>query len=332
MIRSTLSALVLSASALAIAPGALAAPACPAEIVSPSSGATVSATPTIQATADNRSDCDPNVKDVRLEIVEADSGNTVYEHSYTRGQGLLTGRTWSTGMLLLDHQIPSGELSAGETYRAEVYYDKPTPFAFDNYAGVAGTTTFTVRGGGSGDGQTGVPPQPGDHTIVISGSGGGTGYTIFGGGRLEQVDGRLAGRRVSEQGNDEVDDDVARGAVGGGSDGFIVRGDLPSIVVDDPGGAVIEVDGETFIQIVIDSQTVSGGSDYTLSGGGRLEQTDGHLMGIAVSAHGNDQVRDNRADGSVGEGSDGYRVYGAMPQISLADPASAVVWVNGEPR
>ena len=67
MIRSTLSALVLSASALAIAPGALAAPACPAEIVSPSSGATVSATPTIQATADNRSDCDPNVKDVRLD-------------------------------------------------------------------------------------------------------------------------------------------------------------------------------------------------------------------------------------------------------------------------
>lgn len=337
MIRTTFSALALSASTLALAPAALADPACPAEIVNPSAGATVSPTPTIQATADNRSDCDPNVRDVRLQIVETGSGNSVYEHSYSRGQGLLTGRAWSTGMLLLDHQVPAGELNAGQTYRAEVYYSVPTPFSFDNYAGMAGSVTFTVRGGQDGggqdgNGQTGTPPQRADHTIVISGSGSGSDYTIFGGGRLEQVDGRLAGRDVTVQGNDEVSGDLARGVVGSGSDGFNVYGAMPSIVLDDPDGAVIEVDGNSFAQIVITSENISGETGYTITGGGRLEQVDGRLMGYDVTIQGNDRVQANRADGEVGNGADGFRVYGAMPQIALDNPDAAVVFVNGEPR
>lgn len=326
MIRSTLSALALSASALAAAPAALADPACQPDIVNPSDNATVSPTPTIQATAKTTGSCDPNAKDVKLEIFHADSGNSIYTEEYTRGQGAFTGRGWATGMLLLDHSVPSGELRAGEQYRAEVTYGVPTPFQnwSEEYFPTSSSVTFTVHGGEDAGSSA-------DHTIVISGQGNGTDYTIFGGGRLEQVDGRLAGRSVTIQNTDEVSGDVARGAVGGGLDGFNVYGKLPSIVLDDPDGAVIEVDGQTFHQIVITSENVSGDTGYAISGGGQLEQVDGRLMGYDVTIQGNDRVQGNRADGEVGGGADGFRVYGASPSITLDNPDNAVVFVNGEP-
>lgn len=132
---------------------------CPARIVSPSDGGTTSTTPTIQAKADPGGGCEPNAKWISLVIIHDASNNTVYEYNHVRGKGLLTGRAWKRGMLLVDHTVPEGELKAGETYRLDVDFPSKQvfPATFDTDVGFDGIT-FSTRGGStssaalSGDG------------------------------------------------------------------------------------------------------------------------------------------------------------------------------------
>jgi hypothetical protein len=126
---------------------------CPARIVSPSQSATTSTTPTIQAEPAS-GDCDPNVKWLSLAIYHADSNNRIYEWNDVRGKGLLTGRAYTSGMLLIDHTVPAGELSPGEDYRLVVDFpDKRFrfPARFDpSRIGPDDQVRFATRGGGSG--------------------------------------------------------------------------------------------------------------------------------------------------------------------------------------
>lgn len=306
------------------------AEACEVSVLSPADGETTSLTPTIRFEERSRQGCEIDAWGI---VINPSRGDTVYSHGYDPDVGLLTGQ--ARGPDPFEHQVPAGQLEAGVTYTLVVSFtDKPGDQLFRTQRDITSTRLqFTTRArSGQGEGQTGTPPRRANHTIVISGRGNGTDYTIFGGGRLDQVGGQLAGRSVSIQNTDEVSGDLARGAVGAGLDGFNVYGNLPSIVLDDPDGAAIEVDGQTFHQIVISSENISGDTGYTISGGGRLEQVDGRLMGYDVTIQGNDRVQGNRADGEVGGGADGFRVYGASPSIELENPDNAVVFVNGEPK
>lgn len=302
---------------------------CAPDIVSPEQGEVTSTTPAIQATAKEGPDCDPNAKRVKLEITHVESGNTVYTYEKTRGKGLFTGRGYATGMLLLDHTVPSGELAEGQEYKVYVEYPNPAfPADFDEHAGCC---WITFRTSGPETRQSPSAPRA-EHTIVISGrnTSGGTGYTISGGGDLEQVSGTLDGRQVSIQGNDTVEGNLAQGHVAGAADGFRVFGEMPGILLHDPGNADIYVDGKPFYTIVISGRDTQGGTDYTISGGGRLEQVSGRLDGKEVSIQANDNVSGNRAEGHVAGAADGFRVYGRRPQITLDQPANADVYVNGQ--
>ncbi|WP_089711427.1 hypothetical protein [Halomonas daqiaonensis] len=300
---------------------------CAPEIVSPEQGEVTSITPTIQATAKGGSNCNPNVKRIELEITHVESGNTVYTYEKTRGKGLTTGRGYATGMLLLEHTVPSGELSEDEEYKVYVEYPNTGPLAgFDEHAGCC-WITFRTSGP-----ETRQSAQRVEHTIVISGrdTSGGTGYAISGGGNLEQVSGTLDGRQVSIQGNDTVEGNFAKGHVGGAADGFRVFGEMPGILLHDPGNADVYVNGQPFYTIVISGRDTRGGTDYTISDGGRLEQVSGRLDGKEVSIQANDSVSGNRAEGRVVGAADGFRVYGKRPQITLDQPANADIYVNGE--
>lgn len=83
--------------------------------------------------------------------------------------------------------------------------------------------------------------------------------------------------------------------------------------------------------VVIDGSDTSGGTDYTLQGGGQIEAVSGQLEGHQVSIQSNDQVSGNSAQGHVGQGRDGYRVSGDLPRISLTSPVNADIYVNGRP-
>lgn len=178
------------------------------------------------------------------------------------------------------------------------------------------------------DGVTTRGARP-DHTIVIEGTGGGTRYTISGGGSLRQVEGRVHGIDATVDRNDRVRGDRAEGGVQGGADAFLVRGSLPDIVLSNPRAADIVVDGEPYHTVVIDGRAGRPGqTGYTISGGGWLEQVDGALGGLGVTAQREDRVSGRRATGTVAAGLDGYRVFGALPEVRLDRPARAAVIVD----
>ncbi|MYL23796.1 hypothetical protein GLV89_08325 [Halomonas alkaliantarctica] len=306
--------------------GAQAKDACPPEFDSPNPGELVSTTPTIKATADTTGNCDPNVKIIRLYINHRDSGNQVYSMEHKRGKGLSTGRMWTSGMLLIDHKIPAGELGKSEGYRAVVQYDMAV------FAGKPASAYVDFRTHGPNTADTGGDPT---HTIVISGQKalntlGGTDYTIRGGGRLEQVSGTLNSHQVSIQPNDTSSGDHASGHVGGGADGYLVFGAMPQISLKKPGNANVFVNGEQFHTVVISGTNTAEGTDYILHGGGRLEQVEGELNGHSVSIQGNDNVSGNRAEGHVAGAKDGFMVFGPIPQVELNQSSNAIVYVDGK--
>lgn len=172
----SVSKLVLSASVL-LAAGPLLTQAadaqdfCQARIVSPQPGAQTSTTPTIQAEPEIRGGCDPNVKWLSLGIYHADSNNRVYEWSKTRGKGLLTGRAYTSGALMIDHTVPQGELREGEDYRLVVDFPDRRfrfPMQFDpGRIGPDDQIRFTTGGSGgsrqklSQDASNSVTLEPG---------------------------------------------------------------------------------------------------------------------------------------------------------------------------
>jgi hypothetical protein len=75
----------------------------------------------------------------------------------------------------------------------------------------------------------------------------------------------------------------------------------------------------------------TGGTDYTIDGGGRLAQVEGTIHGFNATVGPNDVVRRNRAEGGVRGGNDAFLVYGRLPDIVLDNPRAADLWVDGEP-
>lgn len=172
------------------------------------------------------------------------------------------------------------------------------------------------------------------HTIVIDGTNATDtpiSYEIKGGGRIRQVEGELDGMRVSAQRGDETERRSARGTVNGGRDGFRVRGPLPSITLSDPLNGRIFVDGKRFHAIVISGKKGGTVTRYRLHGGGELEPVEGLVAGLEVTRDANDRARRRTAVGTVSDGNDGYRVYGALPMIALDDPTEAEVILDGQP-
>jgi hypothetical protein len=118
-----------------------------------------------------------------------------------------------------------------------------------------------------------------------------------------------------------------------------VAGPVRSIELSNPDGARVLVDGRPYEQaaggghtVVIDSADVPGESTYTIETDGDIEQVDGTLHGMQVTAQSNDLVGDGVARGFVGGGRDGFRVNGEITSIDLANPDGATVYVDGEPR
>src|SRR6056297_714746 len=169
-----------------------------------------------------------------------------------------------------------------------------------------------------------------DHTIVIDGSvaDGGSDYLIHGGGDLQQVSGELDGHDVTIQSDDNVSGNRAEGHVGAGKDGFVVFGDRPRIMLDDPSAASIEMDGRSYHTVVIDGSADSGGTDYTLEGGDQVIQVEGSLAGHEVTIQSDDSVSGNRAEGHVGAGKDGFIVLGGRPNVTLSAPENAAIYID----
>jgi hypothetical protein len=83
------------------------------------------------------------------------------------------------------------------------------------------------------------------HTILIDGArgSGSTGYTIRVSKGLQQLDGKVDGKEVTIQSNDNVSGNTANGRVGAGRDGFRFNGKIKSISLDNPDAAQVFVDG-----------------------------------------------------------------------------------------
>ncbi|NBD33483.1 MAG: hypothetical protein GVY17_11080 [Cyanobacteria bacterium] len=88
------------------------------------------------------------------------------------------------------------------------------------------------------------------HTVVIDSKNkpGATQYTLNGSGPIQQVEGKVAGRSVTIQNNDQVSGNTAQGRVSSGADGFYVTGNVPEIQLDHPNAATVYVDGEKYSQ------------------------------------------------------------------------------------
>lgn len=84
--------------------------------------------------------------------------------------------------------------------------------------------------------------------------------------------------------------------------------------------------------LVIDSEGVSGETDYEFEVTGELRQVDGAIGGESVSIQHNDAVQGKRAAGHVANGRDGFRFDGEITAFELADPLAAAVFVDGEQR
>lgn len=169
------------------------------------------------------------------------------------------------------------------------------------------------------------------HTIIIDGSAaeGGSEYVIRGGGELQQMEGKLDGHDVTIQSDDRVEGSRAQGHVGGGKDGFMVRGAQPVISLDQPAAANVLVDGRRYHTLVIDGSAGNGGTNYVVEADASIQQVAGELAGHEVTIQSDDRVTDNRAEGHVGAGKDGFVVIGDRPDVTLSSPASAAVYING---
>ncbi len=183
-----------------------------------------------------------------------------------------------------------------------------------------------------------------NHTIVIDSNNvsGATNYTIRTSGELKQVQGNLEGHQVTRQPNDNVTDNQVNGRVRNGKDGFRFKGEILEIELSNPNAAKVYVDGQRRSlnssvkdynhTIVIDSNNVSGATNYTIRTSGELKQVQGNLEGHQVTRQPNDNVTDNQVNGRVRNGKDGFRFKGEILEIELSNPNAAKVYVDGKPR
>jgi aerobic-type carbon monoxide dehydrogenase small subunit (CoxS/CutS family) len=178
---------------------------------------------------------------------------------------------------------------------------------------------------------SGCEGQP-EHTVVIDGRDvdGQTDYTLEVSGTITQIDSSVGG--ISVSGGDDVSGSTVSGHVGGGADGFRVTGEITSLELTNASAAQVYVDGERHYPeehtLVISPS--DGSTDYTLRiAAGSVEQVTDTLEGRSVTADPSDNVDGNSATGTVDSLADGYRIRGGLPEVDLADPSAATVYLDG---
>lgn len=167
---------------------------------------------------------------------------------------------------------------------------------------------------------------PDVHTLQISGRGPRTGYAFT----ISDI--VYPTRMLSDEDHSRID--RADGAVGGGVDEYLFRGDVNSFTVTDGSFANIDVfiDGEKKpLAELNDVRTlrISGTGSrtgYAFETSGRVYPTD--------SLSGEDRVEDGRATGAVGGGADEYLFDGEIGSFTVTDGsfANIDVYIDGEKK
>jgi hypothetical protein len=171
--------------------------------------------------------------------------------------------------------------------------------------------------------------------IVIDGSQGAPGrtsYTLETDGSIDQIAGKIGAHGISEQSDDAVRGQRARGHVASGNDGLLVAGRLTTVDLGSPERAGLHVNGRPAHTVVIDGRDQPGETDYSFAAAHRVEKIAARVHGRDVSIQGNDRIKDHRrVAGTVAGGADGYLALGDISHddVSLADPSAAAVYIDG---
>lgn len=87
--------------------------------------------------------------------------------------------------------------------------------------------------------------------------------------------------------------------------------------------------------VVMDGLESGQKSDYTIQATGRIEMADNTLGGVPVSRDPDAQVSGSSVNGTVWAQADGYRVYGAIKDITIQNPEHVQLYtgkLSGEPQ
>ena len=143
---------------------------------------------------------------------------------------------------------------------------------------------------------------------------------------------KTTARNGSINGNDEIDGSSASGLVYGGTDSYAFDGELTDLVVDDPAGVTVFLDGEEIepdspgldrtVSIVGTGPRVE--YDFTVSG--ELEKSTAR----GGSINSGDEVSGSSASGYVLGGTDSYGFDGEISDFAIDDADAATVYVDGE--
>jgi len=174
------------------------------------------------------------------------------------------------------------------------------------------------------DGEPARVGQRPDHYLRIERSGETTTYDFTVDSNLQK-----SGVRASINSNDDINNQSASGAVGGGSDAYTFDGDLRAFDFD---GAPINVylDGEParvgqrpdhYLRIERSGETTT--YDFTVDS--NLQKS-----GVRASINSNDDINNQSASGAVGGGSDAYTFDGDLRAFDF-DGAPINVYLDGEP-
>ncbi len=172
------------------------------------------------------------------------------------------------------------------------------------------------------------------HTFVINSSNisGTTGYSVTASKSIKQVKGKLHGQSVSIQANDNIKKKSANGYVAAGSDGYKFSGNVKKLSLENPQNAHLFIDGIKVHTVVVDSNNVSGKTQYNIKASKNIEQVNGSLYGRSVSIQSNDKVQGSTAKGHVNKGADGYLIFGKISSINVSNPNNAIVYVDGQKK
>ena len=143
---------------------------------------------------------------------------------------------------------------------------------------------------------------------------------------------KTTARNGSINDNDEIDGSSASGLVYGGTDSYAFDGELTDLVVDDPAGVTVFLDGEEIepdspgldrtVSIVGTGPRVE--YDFTVSG--ELEKSTAR----GGSINSGDEVSGSSASGYVLGGTDSYGFDGEISDFAIDDADAATVYVDGE--
>jgi len=184
----------------------------------------------------------------------------------------------------------------------------------------------------------------GRRTLVIEGTGGGTGtwYTVEVSGEIEPVNETINGVPVTDDPNATVNKSRVDGWVAGGADGYRFTGNITGFSLTDHGEAAVYVDGEeTDSRRLGDRNPIprtliiegSGEwTEYSFRVSGELNQVDGSLEGINVSDDGSESIDGSEVTGAAAGLADGFRFSGEVIDFSVESPGEVTVYVDGQAR